>query len=244
MDHQHAFLRACYPWEIGERSLARELLRHGDVAFDVGANLGTHSITFALAVGASGRVVAYDPEPELLYRNVRQLPQVCVRPFAVASRGGTVHFRHEAAATSYSHLVPHGVASRTDTVTVAVSLDEEAGRLGVTRVDLIKVDVEGWEDAVLAGAARLLSTHPRPILIFEWEPRFKTRWTMGGAMTQLRHSGGEGWSAFAMLPDTRTLLSLEGWLDLPTAATIFAAPAEREYAVAVLKHSCVKSPPP
>lgn len=51
-------------------------------------------------------------------------------------------------------MVPHENASAS-TVRV-VPLDQEAARLGIERIDLIKIDVEGYESKVLAGATRLL----------------------------------------------------------------------------------------
>lgn len=233
MDHQHAFLLGHYPWEIEERRMASRLLRAGDVAFDVGANVGTHAVTFALAVGRLGRVVAYEPVPELLYRNVSLLPQVCVRPFAVAAREGLMPF-HREISTSYSRLVPTALASPRDSLMVTVSLDDEASRLGVARLDLLKVDVEGSEAEVFAGAARLLSSVPRPILMFEWEPRFRARWTLGGAIRQLRASAGEGWRLFAMSAETGTITPLQGWAEPASSATIFGVPSEREYAISTL----------
>ncbi len=71
------------------------VLRRGDVAVDVGANIGVFTVPMALAVGETGRVIAYEPNPEVadllgdnvyLNRNSGKLTaEVKVRPVAVGA---------------------------------------------------------------------------------------------------------------------------------------------------------------
>src|SRR5438094_750470 len=77
------------------RRFIESLVHPGDVAVDVGANIGYHTLIFARAVGERGRVFAYEPDPDnfrLLRRNVELNGYRNVRPFqaAVSDRSGTL----------------------------------------------------------------------------------------------------------------------------------------------------------
>jgi FkbM family methyltransferase len=142
------------------------LVRPGDHVLDLGANIGFHSLALARTVGPSGHVTAVEPQRfcfQLLCANVtaNQLTTVeCLRA-AVGDQPGVCSVpcldptaRHNAGATTVSLDNGHGQA--TDTVPV-VTVDS----LALSRCDLIKVDTEGFEDRVVAGARRTIETlHP------------------------------------------------------------------------------------
>lgn len=98
-------------WEPVESAAIRHVLRPGDSAVDVGANVGWHAIGMASIVGDSGMIWAVEPVPRTrddLQRNVGRNPhlRVTVVPYALgASRGETsVHVETE------PRLAPHGSA--------------------------------------------------------------------------------------------------------------------------------------
>lgn len=154
---------------LGERSLpeagvVRSLLKPGMLAVDVGANIGYWTLFLCSCVGATGHVVAYEPSPENvpeLEANVARnaLSHVTIRPVAVGARAGVV---------SFLGGINGGVAdddSGPHTCQMT-SLDELLDR----RVDFLKVDVEGYEGAVLDGARELLMSQ-RPVLWLEFHPQ-------------------------------------------------------------------------
>ena len=145
----------------------------GDWAIDIGANVGVVTGQLAARVGASGHVWAIEPVP----RNSACLKALCesndlkmIRTFemALGAENGTVSLR----------LPPPGnsaVASVTaswinaDKITVPVrSLDSLVAEHGIEgRLSLIKIDVEGYESQVLAGATETLARF-RPLLYVEF----------------------------------------------------------------------------
>jgi FkbM family methyltransferase len=150
-----------------EMAVLRHLVPAGGCALDLGANFGLYTRFMAEAVRPNGTVHAVEPVPAMyavLRSNVRRLglSQVRTHPVAVsdATRAVTMSVPRYASGGSnfYEARVVPTVSSRGRAVhVVGVRLDELFGHL--SRVDVIKCDVEGHELAVLHGAAAVLRTH-------------------------------------------------------------------------------------
>jgi FkbM family methyltransferase len=132
-------------------------VRPGDTIVDVGAHVGLYSIAFARRAGCEGRVHAFEPDPANFARLEAQCringvaDRVSLYPTAVSDTLGRVGF--VTGHGSESHIG----ADESQTVN-CVRLDAIfAGR----PVDLVKIDVEGFEEAVLRGAAELLTDQAR-----------------------------------------------------------------------------------
>jgi len=151
----------------------------GGVVVDVGAYIGLYAIALAQRVGPKGKVYAFEPEPNTFKRLQQHIhlnnvqSQVQLWPCAVGEHSGSASFL--SGRSSESHLASTAdETSVTGGITVqVVTLDEV---LDDTAVALLKVDVEGFEEGVLRGAARLLNNKkraPRAIFIevhpFNWE---------------------------------------------------------------------------
>jgi len=141
-------------------------VRRGDVVWDVGANVGLYTAKFASAIGADGRVVAFEPSP----RNARILEQrfagartVTIAAVALSDRNGVAPFYENDDETSVTDsLVPRaaGIAAHS----VVVRRGDEY--LGQYPPNVIKVDVEGFEPEVLDGLhATLADTRLRAVFI-------------------------------------------------------------------------------
>lgn len=158
---------------LGERDpdvmrFLRQWLRPGSVVLDVGANVGTYAIPLARIVGPAGRVIAFEPNRPTracLRHNLRlnRVANAVVVPCAVGARTGRQALVVTGANAGEVHLAP-GATDR-ETIPVRVTtLDTEAARLGITTVDYIKLDIEGYELAALHGATQILRDSPRLVV--------------------------------------------------------------------------------
>lgn len=144
-------------WEGLIYRSVRSLVHQGSIVFDVGAHVGYSSILFADWVGGTGRVHAFEPLPwhcQHIHENLRLnnlAERVQVHGLAVANRDGRATF-------NYSNLFNTGMGSlfarRRSSRSLSVptvSLDSWCDRIELSNVDLVKIDVEGAELAVLDG---------------------------------------------------------------------------------------------
>lgn len=150
-------------FEPNETRLVQQYIRPGMTFVDVGANVGYYTALAASLVGCGGRVVAFEPSPyayEKLHAMVvnNKLEQVTAVPTGLSDTAGQGTLYLDAGFHNHSPtMVAHENASATAIETTVVSLDDEAARLGIKRIDLMKIDVEGHEPKVLAGAKRILN---------------------------------------------------------------------------------------
>jgi FkbM family methyltransferase len=164
-------------WEPHVAAALTFFARPGGVFVDVGANIGYHALYVASSC-PDVKVVCFEPNPFVraeLERNAALNPELAVevRAAALGDHDGSVEF-HAQSGRAYNRgassiLRNYNVGSRYEKVTVDLrTLD---GELGDARVDLIKIDTEGFEGAVLAGAQALIA-RCRPVVVFEFDSRF------------------------------------------------------------------------
>lgn len=134
------------------------------VMFDVGGNIG---VTALLLTGLrpQGHVHVFEALPAnatFLRQNLtlNGITNCTVVEAAVGDKPGRVHLKGTGSATQVASTAKSG----TDGVAV-VTLDGYAQDAGLTRLDFIKMDIEGYEPAALAGAAELIARHRPPILM-------------------------------------------------------------------------------
>ena len=180
-------------------------LTDGGVFYDVGAHIGYFSMKAALRVGRAGRVVAFEPNPEILnllrdnvtangFNNVMVEPIACTEReenltlFAAPSvnTGASSLSRDNAAILQDQAPKPYSVRGR--------PIDDVTEELKLTRVDAIKIDVEGAEGLVLRGAINTLKRfHPKVVL--EVVPRQLASFqTTPEDLISLFHSAGYNFS--------------------------------------------------
>ena len=174
-------------------------LRRGDVAVDVGANKGSHTLWMARAVGSRGRVLACEPQLALaegLARDLRSLGlyQCEVRAVALGAEDGraTLHIPTDLDHPPGATLAGAALAGSTArAVEVPVQRLDTLLRGEERRIAAVKIDVEGYESAVLRGAAETIAGH-RPLLVVEIEARHLGPEGVDGVLTQLEHLGYGG----------------------------------------------------
>ena len=160
-------LYVCGSFEPNEFAFLDRVLRPGMVFVDVGANDGYYTLFAARRVGPSGRVVAAEPssrERAHLQRNLGRngLDNVSVVPAAIGSVSGLADL-HLAHGVHAGHNTLGGFA-HDDVVRASLErvpiepLDSVVARLGLTKVDFVKIDVEGAEAHVIEGASTVLTS--------------------------------------------------------------------------------------
>jgi FkbM family methyltransferase len=161
--------------EPGTRRVLQALIQPGMTVADIGANVGLLTLACARATGPTGKVYAFEPEARSREQLVKMLQLnglTWVQAFDLA-----VGRRTEKAAFHLSPVIGHSslhalppeerAAGRITQVNVA-RLDDilPAG----TRLDVVKIDVEGAELDVLAGMSRLIADNPDIALVAEFGP--------------------------------------------------------------------------
>ena len=152
-----------------ERATLRRLIAPGMTVYDIGANIGIYTQFLAKLVGASGRVVAFEPEQrnvERLRAAIRQYDQVEVLHAAVSDSSGTLKL-YVADDLNVDHRSYACEEHRPFVEVNAVALDDIVSDRGTP--DVIKMDIQGAELAALRGARRLLS-QTSPALLLEYWP--------------------------------------------------------------------------
>lgn len=169
-------------FEPGTVRTYRQVIHAGDTVLDIGANIGAHTLHLAKCVGPSGRVVAFEPTDYAfakLARNTALNPelapriQCCQHMLVDAARQnaptGPLYsswpLRQDDTAKHQLHqgrlMATSGASPRT--------LDAAVAALGLSRLDCIKLDIDGFECQMLRGARAVL-TRWHPTIIMELAP--------------------------------------------------------------------------
>ncbi len=194
------------------RSL-RRLCRPGSVVLDVGAHHGMDTVLLGRWAGPTGRVYGLEANPEnalVLEANigVNRLSQCAAVHTAVGAGCGTLRLADETvdARSPLARTVP------------MTSLDAFCEARGIGRVDLLKIDVEGFEGEVLRGATRLLAARPAISLELHVDslPSYRT-----SAAEVLRPVELDGYEiAWMARPDWHTLHAFAGVDRLPATGIL------------------------
>ncbi|MSR05498.1 MAG: FkbM family methyltransferase [Gemmatimonadetes bacterium] len=160
-------------FETGTTTVLRRVLRPDDVTVDIGANIGWYTTLFGRQCQL-GHCHAFEPEPTVFGELAANCglnglgPGVTLNNMGLAEKPGTATiYRFDDLPHGHSSLSPT-LGSKGHGVTCQVStLDRYGAERGLSRVDLIKMDVEGAELMVLKGSETLFSLTPPPIWLLE-----------------------------------------------------------------------------
>jgi FkbM family methyltransferase len=174
---------AVYLGGIYERSTARaltKLVTPSSLVLDIGANIGAHTLRLAKLVGPHGHVFAFEPTDfafRKLQRNLSLNPDLAfgVKPFHcfLAGKGeadvpDAIYSSWPLVGGAELHAKHLGRAMQTEAAQ-ARSLDSVLAEYAQSSVKLVKLDVDGYECQVLAGATQMLR-EDRPIFVMELAP--------------------------------------------------------------------------
>jgi FkbM family methyltransferase len=157
-----------------ETKFVSRLLRRDMTVVDIGAHHGLYTLLASKCVGWQGRVIAVEPSPRECARLEKHLrlnrcSNVELVPCAAGEDPGeTDLFLVDGLNDWCNSLRPPATEEPTKTVRVRVRrLDEILFERRVSKVDFVKLDVEGAELSVLYGGMRLLQREPRPAILAE-----------------------------------------------------------------------------
>jgi len=161
-------------YEAGTLEIIRRSLMSwgkGATFVDVGAHNGLMSI-YAALIGGATKVLSFEPNPpmfEMLKANLELNNCTNVTPFGLAlgDKRGTASIAIDTENSGAAHITtPEHAAEHTVSID---TLDHVAKTNGLDHINLMLMDVEGYENNVLIGAEKMLSTH-KPDLIIEYDP--------------------------------------------------------------------------
>jgi FkbM family methyltransferase len=171
----------------------RRLIPPAAVVLDIGANVGAHTLHMARAVGATGRVYAFEPTVyafHKLKRNLALNPDIASRVTAeqiMLTDRPDVEIKAEVYSSwplSSDDQLHAKHLGRPESITGsrAERLDDYLIKTGIQRLDFIKLDVDGFECHVLGGSLATLQKF-RPIILMELSPYVLTE--RGRSSTEL-----------------------------------------------------------
>jgi FkbM family methyltransferase len=166
-------------WEDWISRHIPDLIRPGDTVVEVGANVGYYTLLACSLVGPSGRVLAFEANPDLsslLFRSVEVngfLDRCEIVGKAVSQKSQKLRFRRWKNHMASSSLHPFDAEyikryqDEVDEIEVeSISLDEQL--IGLNRLDFIKIDAEGSEPWIFEGMQETLRRFPAVKIIFEY----------------------------------------------------------------------------
>ena len=154
-----------------ERRLLKRILSKGAIVVDAGANIGMYSQFLSCCVGPTGVVHSFEPSPENFRRLqsvTRKLANVRLSQAALGERSGKSNLYVSDKLNVDHRTYPTRGDSRHTLPIEIIALDDyfKPGQ----RVDLIKMDIQGYELHALRGANRVLADNPTAKLLLEFWP--------------------------------------------------------------------------
>ena len=167
-------------WEPGEQTIIQQYLAPGGTFVDIGAHIGYCSLRAATLVGPNGRVIAIEANPETIRKlrdNVAASgANVTVEAAACSDSETTLEFFAGSQTNSGSGSISKDNAGSWGALSAVYSvqarpLDAILEAAKVSRVDMVKIDVEGAELMALKGGRSTLSKY-HPVLLIELEEQY------------------------------------------------------------------------
>lgn len=192
-------------YESWVRSQVVERLSAGGVFLDVGCNIGYFSMIASRRVGPEGQVLAVDAAPEncricWLNCQLNQARNVRIFPVAVSDALSTLVYSRDPEATNFQmhDAAEENLDALNAQLTIALPLDLLLGDL--KRLDLVKMDIEGFEYKCLLGAEGLLRKH-KPAILFEYSPILIRKYSGVEGVVYLKKFVSLGYGLEVLLPE-------------------------------------------
>lgn len=158
-------------------------LQNGDIIIDIGASLGFNTVDFSKKVGNEGKVIAIEPDEEnlaILQKNLELngCENVTIVKKGVWSKKDKLHLQVKERGGGNSLVIAEGKIIGTVEIEVD-TLDNILEQLGIKKVNLVKMDVEGAEIEAVKGMRKILSKNGTRVVIASYhivdgQPTYKT----------------------------------------------------------------------
>jgi len=155
-----------------ELAFIRKVLRPSSVVLDIGANIGFYTLNFSKLIGDNGKVYAFEPDLlnfKHLSDNLQGVANVLLHNMAVSNKDGelTMFVSHRLNVDNRTYE-PGKYKSSYKVRSVSIDDMLPAG----TKVDFIKMDIQGSEYLALQGMERTLKENPDCLLLCEYAPEY------------------------------------------------------------------------
>lgn len=151
------------------KKVFRSHIKKGDHILDIGANIGFHTLFFAELVGPTGKVTAFEPVPsnfDALNKNIllNEAQHIVAKNAALGAKNETITINADQESENPGAF---NLFDQTGDVLINCYIGDELLEQE-EKIDLIKIDVEGYEGFVIQGLVRSIAKH-QPIIIFEYD---------------------------------------------------------------------------
>lgn len=187
-------LRLFGTYEKGTLQIMRFILKEGSAFLDGGANIGIMSLYASKLVGPQGKVFAFEPYPETYNKLLENLglnthsDNVQTFQLALSNEAGPGVIYEHITPSAGSNSMLASFADHDSTEITQTNLDEIVGP--DENVDLIKLDIEGFEYKAVLGGLKVIERH-RPALIIEVNQEISPHEEIDALMTLLQTLGYE-----------------------------------------------------
>jgi FkbM family methyltransferase len=181
--------RLTYYFDVSEPDLFRvynALLKPGMVVLDVGANIGLHTLYFCKRVKSKGKVFAFEPTKNTFERLVTHIKDNDVHNVeafncALGATIGRAEVVENPGDTSRAFVRDIGLDSTALCGVELLTLDAFVEAQKIQRIDFLKIDAEGFEGEILAGATEILARKTVRVMQIELDQQSAGQTGSGGA---------------------------------------------------------------
>lgn len=168
-------------WETWLTQCLARIVRPGDTCIDIGANVGYYSILMSALAGEKGQTIAVEPIPRIagLLRQTAGLnhPGFGVAEVALSNDTGKAILHIPNLSFGDSSILQRSdrvTVSKSKTKVQTITLDLLMEQMNVSKVNVIKMDVEGAEPQVFEGMKKTIDNNPGLKIIIEYSPYLYT----------------------------------------------------------------------
>jgi FkbM family methyltransferase len=140
-------------FELEERDILAARLKAGDIFVDVGANIGAYSLWVAKIIGATGHVIAIEPQPSVLARlraNCALNPDLNIQIFPCGAGPSVAVMTLSTGSSNEGGASLASAQGGVDEIEVTIRpLLDMVTEAGLQKIDALKIDIEGFEDQAL-----------------------------------------------------------------------------------------------
>jgi len=190
-------------YELPQQLLFQKVLQRGDRVVDIGGNIGMITLVAARAVGSTGVVETFEPNPECLKRlretiARNQIDWVQLHPYGASDQPGTLEltvFDGHSGVGTFAAIGADDPAATHRMLLELVRADDVLAR-DPRPIKLIKLDVEGFETKALNGLLETLKRHRSMVVVETVEAHLRRAGSSSDELFGLMH--GLGYRAYAL----------------------------------------------